>query len=181
MQFLLCVLIVKVFINHCATMVFTKRCDCSSLIYIFYYNVGLIHQVLRLSILLVKNCSFLDFSFAISMLLMKLIGVTFWPSKCYINLSSCASASRSYVNWILLLLRVGVNFKPLNRMFFLSLRQGCVWQVEKFRFYIFVLVNVMTFIVSWCWLGFFYVLCFKVFFIFLKFFRFLKMFWSLLL
>ena len=127
-----------------------------------------------------KTALFLDFSFAISMLLMKLIGVTFWPSKSYINLSLCASASRSHVNWILLLLRVGVNFKPLNRMFFLSLRQGCVWQVEKFRFYIFVLVNVMTFIVSWCWLGFFYVLCFKVFFIFLKFFRFLKMFWSLL-
>ena len=85
------------------------------------------------------------------------IGITLWSSKHSVSLSLCANVLRSHVNWVLLLLGATVNFKLLKRNACLAFRQPHVWQVENFKLNIFVLRSVI-FVVSWCWLCFFYVL-----------------------
>ena len=87
------------------------------------------------------------------------IGITLWSSKHSVSLSLCANVLMSHVNWVLLLLGATVNFKLLKRNACLAFRQPHVWQVENFKLNIFVLRSVMIFVVSWCWLCFFYVLC----------------------
>ena len=72
-HFLICVLIVKVFINHSRIMVFTKNYNCFFLICFFDYSVA---NFLTLSILLVKMPFLLGFSFVTSTLFMKLICVS---------------------------------------------------------------------------------------------------------